>query len=201
MRERERMIDVSKSSNKGAENTVFERRKWSWQTSASSPFLVWDLWGCAGGRICVCQRCIFTFAAKLKQFWYVNCTLYLTFLAVSLRKEAVLSCMFINTFFWYYIQSTVPFFAEFGGTPDPLHGNLPYQAVRKTAKVCVFRGVKHSLENYLIGMRKKINCTSESYSVPSYIDLHHCYRIWLQSFMAIMDMKCMLGTQLAAMKI
>lgn len=63
--------------------------------------------------------------------------------------------MFINLKNWYYIQSTIPSFAEFGGIPDPLHGNLPYQAVRKTAKVCVFRGIKHSLENYLTGMREK----------------------------------------------
>ena len=109
----------------------------------------------------MCQTCIFTLATKLKQFWHVNYR-YIIFLAVSLREEAVLNCMFINLKNWYYIQSTIPSFAEFGGIPDPLHGNLPYQAVRKTAKVCVFRGIKHSLENYLTGMRKKkkINCTS-----------------------------------------
>lgn len=31
---------------------------------------------------------------------------------------------------------------EYNGPPDPLHGNIPYLAVRKTAKVCNIGQVK-----------------------------------------------------------
>ena len=90
---------------------------------------------------------------------------YVYVLSCQLFCMCVYVCLFVFIFPIFYL--------EYGGPPDPLHGNVPYAMVRKEAKVGLTYKILNTKIYFMVIVRKCIYFICQLYSTEGNNIIHN----------------------------
>ena len=92
-----------------------------------------------------------------------------------LQYVYVLSCQFfcMCVYVCLFVFIFPIFYLEYGGPPDPLHGNVPYAMVRKEAKVGLTYKILNTKINFMVIVRKCIYFICQLYSTEGNNIIHN----------------------------